>query len=239
MLSKNVIKYIQTLGLKKNRDQTGLFVAEGPKVVMELIEAVPQKIQKLYAVESWAKKLTKPWPLEIVTEEELARISFLKTANTVLAVVNQFDVAPPTPGIRALYLDTLQDPGNLGTILRIADWFGIKQVVCSAGCAELYNSKVVQASMASIARVKVWYDEQENWLAQQTIPIYAATLQGEALHTSPKMKNGILLIGNESKGIRQEFIAMATHKITIEKRGEAESLNAAVATGIILSHLLA
>ena len=137
-----------------------------------------------------------------------------------------------------IYLDTLQDPGNLGTIIRIADWFGAKGVVCSAGCADVYNSKVVQSSMASIARIPVYYDQQLQWLQKQQAPVLAATLHGKPLSHFSKTPYGILVIGNESKGIRPEIIALATEQITIPRKGQAESLNAAVATGILLSHLL-
>ena len=137
-----------------------------------------------------------------------------------------------------IYLDTIQDPGNLGTIIRIADWFGIGDVVCSAGCADLYNPKVVQSTMGSIARVRVYHDLDGKWLDEQDLPVYAAVLSGTALENHAKIKKGIVMIGNESKGISPKLQTKLTEKITISRRGGAESLNAAVATGIILSHLL-
>jgi TrmH family RNA methyltransferase len=178
-------------------------------------------------------------PVETITEDELQKISQLQTANQVLAVLKQLTVEKPVVENEwALYLDTIQDPGNFGTIIRIADWFGIKHIICSKGCTDLYNPKVVQSTMASIARVKVWYDEEESWLTQQWLPVLAATLGGQSIYEHEKISAGILLIGNESKGIRPEYIQQATHRITIPRIGEAESLNAAVATGIILSHLV-
>jgi RNA methyltransferase, TrmH family len=138
-----------------------------------------------------------------------------------------------------LYLDTIQDPGNFGTIIRIADWFGISDVICSGGCADLYNPKVVQSTMASIARVNVYYDEDGLWLARHTdVPVFAAALEGRSVYSCNNVSRGILLIGNESKGIRKEWLSMAKEKITIPRIGAAESLNAAVATGIILSHMI-
>jgi len=136
-------------------------------------------------------------------------------------------------------LDDIRDPGNMGTIIRIADWFGINQVVCSDDSAELYNPKVVQATMGSIARVRVHYTPLAEWLAaQQDTAIYAAALNGKDVTAMEKIKEGIIVIGNESKGISPAISRLATTPITIPQKGRAESLNAAVATGIILSHLL-
>jgi TrmH family RNA methyltransferase len=135
-----------------------------------------------------------------------------------------------------LYLDAIQDPGNFGTIIRIADWFGIKHVVGTTGCADVYNPKVVQSSMASLARVSIYYDADFSWIKKQKVPIYAAALDG--VSTFSKTHAGILIIGNESKGIRPELLQLAQKRIAIPRRGEAESLNAAVATGILLSKLL-
>lgn len=241
MLSKKVVKDIQSLNQKKHRTETGLFVAEGPKVVGELLQLIPEQFQSLYATGVWQneQQVWSPVPIETVSEEELQKLSQLQTANQVLAVLKQFpEEKPVLENEWALYLDTIQDPGNFGTIIRIADWFGIKKIICSKGCADLYNPKAVQSTMASIARVKVWYDEEENWLGQQQLPVLAATLGGRSIYEEKKMPAGILLIGNESKGVRPEYIQQATHQVTIPRIGEAESLNAAVATGIILSHLV-
>jgi RNA methyltransferase, TrmH family len=235
MLSKKVLKDIQSLSLKKHRDETGLFVAEGPKVVEELLAVAPSHVMEVYALPSWAQERA---GVEVITEVELERASHLKTPNEVIAVCRQFKTIRPDASGFTLYLDTVQDPGNFGTIVRIADWFGVKHIVCSPGCADVYNPKVVQSTMASISRVNVYYDKEENWLECQTIPVYAATLHGSPLNSFPKTETGILIIGNESKGVRQHWIEKATHPITITRRGEAESLNAAVATGILLSHLL-
>jgi TrmH family RNA methyltransferase len=237
MLSKKVLKDIQSLGLKKSREETGLFIAEGPKIVEELVQLIPNQIEAIYAIDEWKPGYEISNRIAI-SEMELEKISQLKTPNKVLAVVKQFESTNPPPNKFILYLDAIQDPGNFGTIVRIADWFGIKHIVCSSGCADLYNPKVVQSTMASIARVNVFYDEDNSWLQNQSQTIYAATLHGKPLSSFKKIKTGVLLIGNESKGIRSSFIELAKEKITIEKRGEAESLNAAVATGIILSHLL-
>ncbi len=238
MLSKKVLKDIQSLGLKKYRQQSGLFLAEGSKMVAELIQLIPDKVVAVYATEEWAQKNSSV-TVQVVTPAELERISGLKTPNEVVAVLQQFTHAEPS--IRkgwSLYLDCIQDPGNFGTIIRIADWFGIEHIVCSEGCAELYNPKVVQSTMASIARTRVWYDDEGQWLSKQSLPVLAATLKGTSVYKQQKIRDGILVIGNESKGISEEVLKLATNRVTIPRIGEAESLNAAVATGILLSHLI-
>lgn len=238
MLSKKVIKDIQSLGHKKFRDETGLFVAEGPKIINEFLLLIPDQIVQVYVTEQARSGLLGHVPAEVVSENELQRMSQLKTAHQMLALVRQFAPAMPGPDDVVIYLDTIQDPGNLGTIIRIADWFGVKFIGCTNGCADVYSPKVVQASMASLARVQVFYDENAAWLNKQSQNILAASLDGEPLESASKIEKGVLIIGNESKGIRPEFLKKATNKITIPRRGKAESLNAAVATGIILSHLL-
>jgi TrmH family RNA methyltransferase len=240
MLSKKEVKDIQSLDQKKFRDESGLFVAEGPKIVTELLNAIPNQVQKVYATEAWAgQHPTYTSLIQVVNDIELQRMSHLQTPNQVLAVLKQLHWPEPVVNDDFyLYLDTIQDPGNLGTIIRIADWFGVKGVVCSPGCADVYNGKVVQSTMASIARIPVWYDAQLQWLQKQSVNIYAATLHGRSLYQHPKAAAGVLIIGNESKGIRPELMDLATDKVTIPRKGQAESLNAAVATGILLSHLL-
>lgn len=241
MLSKKEIKDIQSLSHKKFRDELNLFVAEGPKIVGELVELIPQQIEKVYAVKSWIEanqSLTQRTDLVEVSNSELERLSQLQNPNQVIALIKKLPAKKPDASAFTLYLDTIQDPGNFGTIIRIADWFGIDDIVCTSGCADLYNSKVVQSTMASIARVNVYYDEGGDWLREQKVPVYAATLHGTSLADQAKTEKGILIIGNESKGISKEILQYATEQITIVKIGEAESLNAAVATGIILSHLL-
>lgn len=240
MLSKNEIKDIQSLSHKKFRDALKLFVAEGPKIVGELIQLIPHQIEKIYALKEWVEfnsSSLKASNVIEVNETELKKLSQLQTPNQVIALMKIEDSKKPDTSF-TLYLDTIQDPGNFGTIIRSADWFGVKNIVCTTGCADLYNPKVVQSTMASIARVNVYYDEKEEWLKEQAVPIFAATLNGNSVYTHQKVEKGILIIGNESKGIRKEILQYATEQITIPRMGEAESLNAAVATGIILSHLL-
>ena len=241
MLSKNEIKDIQSLSQKKFRDELKLFITEGPKIVGELIELIPHQIEKIYAIEEWMKnRKSSVQTIEMIeiSSVELAKLSQLQTPNQVVAIIRKKESKKPDASLFTLYLDTIQDPGNFGTILRIADWFGIKDIVCSSGCVDLYNPKVIQSTMASVARVNVFYDENDEWLRHQTVPIFAATLKGTILYEHEKTKEGVLIIGNESKGIRSEILQSAKEKVTIPKKGGADSLNAAVATGIILSHLL-
>jgi len=244
MLVKQKVKYIQSLGQKKFREEERLFIAEGPKLVKDLIEADPSAIREIYALQSWIDEnpvLLKQQDCIPVTEAELERISQLSTPNNVLALVEQYEIPGSigAAGKITLVLDTIQDPGNLGTIIRIADWFGIHQIICSENSADLYNSKVVQSTMGSIARVHVFYTEIEAWLKKQgDIAIYATSLNGRDIQAMQKIKEGIIIIGNESKGISDSVMPLANQKITIGKKGKAESLNAAVAAGIVLSHLI-
>jgi RNA methyltransferase, TrmH family len=244
MLSKQKIKDTQTLGQKKFRQQERLFIAEGPKLVKELLEADASMVKEIFGVKEWItgnEKILVKIPVTEITEAELERISQLTTPNKVLAIVRQFDedIEITTKGKITLALDGIQDPGNLGTIIRTADWFGIDQVVCSHDSAEVYNPKVVQATMGSIARVKVFYTDLHEWLAgQKGISIYATTLEGEDISTVKKIQEGIIIFGNESKGISADILKLATVKLTIPKKGKAESLNAAVAAGVMLGYLV-
>lgn len=239
MLNKKVIKDIQSLSLKKSREASGLFIAEGPKIVTEFIDVKPDHVEAVYATQEWANLHPATQNMYIVKENELGRISHLQTPNQVIAVMKQFRSHEPVINkALVIYLDTIQDPGNLGTIIRIADWFGIQDIVCSSGCADNYNPKVVQSTMASLARVNVWYDLENMWLNKQSTSILAATLTGSSVYSYKLNGPAVLVIGNESRGIRKEIMDRVTNEITIPRKGEAESLNAAVAAGILLSHLI-
>jgi len=244
MLGKSQAKYIQSLGQKKVRDEEGVFVAEGPKIVAELLASANAKIQQLYALPDWIKANHKDCNgVEIVeaNEKDLEKISQLATPNKVLAVIKKFEEPADlhTKETVSLVLDTIQDPGNLGTIIRIADWFGIEQIICSHDCADMYNPKVIQSTMGSIARVKTFYTDLAVWLQdQKDVFIYAAALAGQNVTAMKKINEGLIVIGNESKGISPAIFELVDVKITIPRKGSAESLNAAVAAGIILSHIV-
>jgi TrmH family RNA methyltransferase len=242
MLSKAKIKYIQTLGHKKYRDIEGLYIAEGPKVVTEMLQASRANVKQVYATGEWIadnQRMLSGIETVEITKEELEKISQLNSPNQVLTIARKPDpLEIPARGRITLMLDTIQDPGNLGTIVRIADWFGIEQLICSHECADIYNPKVVQATMGSIARVNIVYLDLLEWLSlNKGIGIYATALEGRDIRTLKNINEAVLIIGNESKGIHPEILQMADTHITIPRKGKAESLNAAVATGIVLSHI--
>ena len=240
MVSKNEFKYIQSLCHKKQRLLEGVFIAEGPKLLEELLSS-NYVIQKIYATEHWIQaQMNQLDIVTLVTEQELSRMSSLQTPNQVLAIVQQKpNILPKVEGKMNLLLDGIQDPGNLGTIIRIADWFGIENILCTDDTAELYNNKVVQSTMGSFCRLNIWYGNVvEAVLEQNNIPVYGALLNGTSIYETNKIQTGILVIGNEGKGIRENILPFVQHAITIPKIGQAESLNAAVATGIIISHLI-
>jgi TrmH family RNA methyltransferase len=243
MLNKQKIKDIQSLGQKKFREAAKVFIAEGPKLVAELLADENTAIKQVFATTDWLHDHhLNPDGSRIfmITDVELSRISQLSTPNKVIAVADQYeDASIELNNQVSIVLDGIQDPGNLGTIIRIADWFGVKQIIASEDTAEQYNPKVVQSSMGSIARVRVHYRDLREWLSSiRGIPIYAATLDGKDIRNHEKPPEGIIMIGNESKGIRDDLALFATERIAIKGKGKAESLNDAVATGIILSHLV-
>jgi TrmH family RNA methyltransferase len=240
MIVKSQVKYIQSLGHKKHRDEEEVFIAEGPKLINELLNASNTQLVNLFAVREWIEAnqsgITEKQVTEI-TGPELDRISFLTTANQVLGVFKKPSFSEiKLQGKITLVLDNIQDPGNLGTIVRTADWFGVKQIICSEESADVFNPKVVQATMGSISRVQVLYTSLMDFLsANKEIPRYATVLEGDDIASMERVKEGIIVIGNESRGINKELMKMIDQKITIPRKGEAESLNAAVATGIVLA----
>lgn len=246
MLSKKMVKYIQSLGHKKLRDEEGVFIAEGPKVVGELLASGKFKCKMVCALKGWLteniillKDLSEENKIE-VNDLDLERISLLTTSNTVLAVFYKKEkVNTDLKNKVSLMLDDIQDPGNMGSIIRNADWFGVVHVICSNECVDCYNPKVVQSSMASLARVNIIYTDLKTFLgSNKQIKTFAATLDGEDISLFKKINEGIILIGNESKGVSEELQNLCNCKITIPRYGRAESLNAAVASGIILSHVI-
>lgn len=239
MISKNEIKYIQTLYHKKTRDEENVFVAEGPKLAEELLHS-NFTVRKIYALSKWIEKHPQIAATEI-TPEELEKISRLDTPNQTLAIIEKKKQDSNNVSFTkqiTLALDGIQDPGNFGTIIRIADWFGIRQVIASEDCVDCYNPKTVQSTMGSIFRVNVFYTNLEKCLSESNAPVFGALLNGENVQHATPAEEGILVIGNESKGIRENILPYITQSLTIPAFGQAESLNAAVATGIILSHLV-
>ena len=244
MLVKSQVKYIQNLGHKKFRDADGVFVAEGPKIVNELLESNIFQLVQCFATESWltAQESVVKGKEKLffkIDENELERISFHGSPNQVLAIFTKpvFDQQTVTAGV-TLLLDTIQDPGNLGTIIRTADWFGLKRVICSPETVDVFNQKVVQSAMGSLIRVEVVYADLAEYIRLNPgIPLIASTLDGEDLHEKIQVTDALLLMGNESKGISPALQSLAAKRIRIPGKGGAESLNVAVAAGILLSYL--
>jgi TrmH family RNA methyltransferase len=238
MLTKATAKLIQSLKDKRTRHELGLFVVEGPKTVSELL-ASKIIVKSLFATREWleANAHIMPNSLECVevSERQLEQLSFLQTPQQVLALVaipKPSDLSHLLSG-KVIALDTIQDPGNLGTIIRLADWYGITDIVCSEASADVYNPKVIQATMGSFMRVRLHYTNLKEWIGQQTVPVMGALMSGQNLHQTQLPQKGVLLIGNEGSGISPELIPFVTQAITIPRFGGAESLNAGVATAII------
>ncbi len=234
MLTRAQFQRLKDLREKKHREAQGLFVVEGAKVVAELIKA-GQAFDEIYATPNWDGTST-----ERVTEEEMARASHFPTPSPVLAVgrIERKTLAPGelNEGL-TLALDGVQDPGNVGTILRIADWFAINRVLLSPGSADLYSQKVINATMGSFARVRAISVSLPEALAEAKVPILGCDLDGEPVHGVAGLAAGVIVIGSEGRGISPEVQGVLSRKITIARLGGAESLNAAVAAGIVCDNL--
>jgi TrmH family RNA methyltransferase len=247
LLSKNKIKLIKSLDLKKNRLATGLFVAEGERLIFDLLKSEIEVVEVFCTKTIFSELVNYKQGLlvEIVEKEELAKISFLKTTPEIISVFKIPESVISWNEIfddLTLVLDTIQDPGNLGTIVRLADWFGVKNIVCSEDSADLYNPKVIQSTMGAFARVKVHYVSISDFLNQAknlNIPIYGAFLEGENLYQCDLTLNGIIVMGNEGNGISPETANYISRKINIPSYppGDitSESLNVAIATSVICS----
>ncbi len=238
-LSKAKQKWIRSLQQKKHRDEENLFVVEGEKMVLEGLTHFGDHL--VYVVAQTGSEALIPQKFQaiacVTTEKEFEQISTLKTPNKLLAIFQRPE-ARSNENEMGIALDGVQDPGNMGTILRLADWFGISQIVCSEDTVDCFNPKVVQASMGAIFRVQVVYTDLEAFLQESSQPSYAAMLNGKHYKEVDYPKNALLVMGNEGKGIRPEVHAQIQHDITIPKFGEAESLNVATATAILLAEMV-
>lgn len=250
MLSKNQVKFVNALKQKKYREEQGLFIAEGAKIVPELLSS-EIKVKQVFATSGFLR--ANPIPAHVeryeIGESELERISALTKANEVLAVC---EIPQPVLDVNVLknkltlVLDDIKDPGNLGTIIRIADWFGIENIICSSETVDAFNPKVVQATMGSISRIHIHYTGLVDFLSVQSAPLemksYGALLEGEDIYTQELSAEGFIVIGNESKGISENVQQLISNRLSIpsfshykSRSGEAESLNAAIAASIICS----
>lgn len=245
MISKAKIKYIHSLEQKKHRKAEGVFVAEGHKSVGDLLLA-GNKPTMIVATEEWKAPCELPSDTEFlaVTEEELRKASLLLHPQQVIGIfpTPQSQQLPSAEMLKeelCLCLDGVQDPGNLGTIIRTADWFGISTIICSNETADAYNPKVVQATMGSIARVHIIYCDLPEYLTSlpDDIPVYGTLLDGKPLYSAELTSNGIIVMGNEGNGISEEVRRQLTHHLLIPpyptEKKTAESLNVAIATAII------
>jgi TrmH family RNA methyltransferase len=249
MISKNRLKYVRSLEMKKYRKAEGVFVAEGHKLVGDLLDVFECKYlaatsEWLSANAAWVECQRRSGvEVDEVTDEELKRASFQETPQQVLAVFKQLtyevDVNEVARKQLCLVLDDVQNPGNLGTIVRLADWFGIEHIFCSKGCADIYNPKTVQATMGGIARVQVHEADLPELLSRldKDIPVYGTFLDGENIYGKELENRGLIVMGNEGKGVSKEVAAFVTERLYIpnypEGRETSESLNVAIATAIV------
>lgn len=244
MLSKNKIKYIRSLELKKNRRAEGVFVAEGPKVVGDLLDhgLVPVLVAATSQWQPVGKNLPEDTELYEVDEETLRKVSFLQHPQQVIAVFRQPSASLSAADVEhrlCLALDGVQDPGNLGTIIRVADWFGIDTIVCSPDCADQYNPKVVQATMGSIARVRLCYTDLSAFIDRlpDGYPVYGTLLNGENIYAQQLTHHGMIVMGNEGNGISEDIRKRVNRRLYIpcyqQETTCAESLNVAIATAVV------
>lgn len=240
MITKNTIKTIQSLKLTKYRKELQLFIVEGRKTVEELLRS-PFEITALYATERFQKEFgIQDDRLETVNEVQMEQMSVLDTPPGILAVVKIPKPCTINDEGMTLALDGVANPGNLGTIIRTAEWFGIRQIVCSEDCVEVWNPKVIQATMGSIFRMNVAYSDLSVFLKAEATkgkPVYGALLEGENIFKKDHWEKGVIVIGSESHGIRSNLLPLITHPITIPRAegSMTESLNASMAAGIILA----
>jgi TrmH family RNA methyltransferase len=234
MLSSAELRGLRLLRDKKHREELGLFVLEGEKAVRDAL-AVPFAFEQIYGTEAWPGERT-----QFVTPEEMARLSHFSTPSSVFAVGRV--TRPPLPagalerGL-TLALDGVQDPGNVGTLLRIADWYGLDRVLLSPDCADLFSAKVLQASMGSFARLPVHTVELGAALAGLAVPVLGCDLEGDDVHRLPALREAIIVIGSEGRGLSPAVAARVTRRVTIPRFGAAESLNAAVAAAVVCDNL--
>jgi TrmH family RNA methyltransferase len=234
MVSKNELKLITSLHQKKYRNKHQLFIAEGAKGVLELLdsELQPYKIFKTRDIDGLPLDKTVQ-----ISAGEMKKLSSLKTPSEVLAVFHMPEEKNEKGEGLILVLDDVRDPGNLGTIIRLCDWFGVSQLLCSENTVDCYNPKVVQATMGSLARVQINYVDLENYLGSTDKPIYGAIMEGENVYDSTLAKDAVLVMGNESNGISSSILKKVTNTLSIPRFGsrQTESLNVATATAILLS----
>jgi TrmH family RNA methyltransferase len=237
-ISLQKLKWLRGLRNKKNRDEQSVFVVEGEKIVKELIHQIPQKILFVIANENLFDllELSRFENSFVGSHSDFEKVTSLNSPPKIIAVVSKFDGKEIQTNKPIIVLDGVQDPGNLGTIIRTADWFGFEQIVCSENSVDLYNQKVIQASMGSLFRVNICYRKLSDFLQKLNCQIHAAVLTGEDLNSVQPEKIKVLILGNEGKGITNEILSFVTDPVSIKGVGKAESLNVGIAAGIFLHH---
>jgi TrmH family RNA methyltransferase len=242
MVSKSKLKFIKSLQVKKYRKQEQSFVVEGAKSVSELLGSdfvvTWLAASEKFLTQNEHKIQAKNIESSIVSEKELAQLGSFQTNDAAIAVAKmKANAMPKLKDEFCLVLDDLRDPGNVGTIIRTADWYGIKNIIASEETADFYNPKTISATMGSFCRVNVFQTDLVDFLSKNSLPVFGALMEGTDVHQIDFGSQGMIIIGNESNGISEGVTKLVNHRITIPKRGGAESLNAAIATGIILDNV--
>lgn len=236
MLSKSQLKLITSLRQKKYRVKENLFIAEGVKVVNEFLNS-EFKIHKIFCISDFEHQLSED-KIQLISNEELKKISLLKTPNQVVGL---FEIPKASELLNKgliVALDDVNDPGNLGTIIRLCDWFGVRQIICSTNTVDCFNPKVVQSSMGSLTRVKLNYTDLNTYIESTKLPICTTQMNGQNVYKTELPKDAILVMGNEANGISKEILELSTNSLAIPRFGDiqkTESLNVATATAILLS----
>jgi len=243
MLSKSTISLLKSLQQKKFRTEHGLFLVEGYKSVIDFANSAYQIVTIYYtnAIDPKLLNLSGKINFNEISLTDLEKISSLRSPQEIIALVKMPDwpllKAEELKGKFAIALDGIQDPGNMGTIIRTADWFGIQHIICSADTVDVYNPKVVQATMGSLAHVNVYYTELTDFLGKIKVPVYGALLDGDNIYETDFGTEGVVIMGNEGNGLRPEIIRLVKKAITIPRWGNAESLNVGIATAIFCSEI--
>jgi len=235
-ISKNQLKTITGLSQKKYRQKHQLFIAEGVKVIHEFLNS-SFELDTIFALDDFKTSISEKYIVRI-SEKDLLKISNLKSPNKVLGLFRIPEEKPIINEGLIVVLDAINDPGNLGTIIRLCDWFGVQQLICSKDTVDCYNQKVVQASMGSLTRISIKYTDLENYLRETKLPTFIADMEGANIYQSNLPKEAILIMGNEANGVSEKIKMVVENKISIPRFGDiqkTESLNVATATAILLS----
>lgn len=246
MLGKNKVKFINSLKIKKYRDQSDVFVAEGTKLVLDLVKE-NLELKDLYCSEEWYEKHAnqiEKSSITVCSDAEINKISVLQTSSSVVAIFGKPDfgrIQPVSPDELVLFLNSVQDPGNMGTIIRTADWYGVKKIFCDKTCADIFNLKVIQSSMGAIGRIAIYNVDEEFFFNEIAcaVPVYGTFLDGDDMYKTSLTNGGVIVMGNEGAGISKEIEKFVTSKIYIPHfpigRKSSESLNVAISAGIVMA----